>query len=90
MCFSSSSVRAPQRKVSFLFQSLFFIMILGVGPIMATSSKEQDFDKPVSLAWVPDDQSLWAVTQHGRNILSLDPDSKSVKLVFQSEGPLCD
>lgn len=90
MCFSSSSVRALQRKVSFLFLSLFFILILGVGPIMATSPGEKNFDKPVSLAWVPDDQSLWAVTHHGSNVLRLDPDSKSVKVVFQSEGPLCD
>jgi hypothetical protein len=75
MCFSSSSVRALQRKVSFLFLSLFFILILGVGPIMATSPGEKNFDKPVSLAWVPDDQSLWAVTHHGSNVLRLDPDS---------------
>ncbi len=90
MCFSYSSVQAPQRTVSLLCQSLFFIIILGVSPINATSPVEKDFAKPVSLAWVPDNQSLWAVTQHGRNVLRLDPDSKSVNLVFQSEGPLCD
>lgn len=65
-------------------------MMLGISPINATSPGEKHFAKPVSLAWVPDNQSLWTVTQHGRNVLRLDPDSKSVNLVFESEGPLYD
>ena len=73
-----------------LCQSLFVFMIIGVSEIRATSAEETDFAKPVSLVWVPEDQSLWAVTQEGRQVLRLDPDSKSAELVFQSEGPLYD
>lgn len=83
-------MNTSQRIVSLLCLSLLVFLIIGVSETGASTPEETDFAKPVSLAWVPEGQSLWTITREGRQVLRLDPDSKSVELVFHSEGPLYD
>lgn len=90
MSFSFSSVSARLRTASLLCLSLLVFMIVGVSETVASSPEKKNLAKPVSLAWLPGDQSLWTITQQGRQVLRLDTNAKSVEPVFQSEGALYD